>query len=285
MLQHDDPMNPSTLKRVVLCADDYAMNESVSAGILHLARAQRLSATSAMVLSPRWSVDVAPLRELRGQLDVGLHLDWTSEFAQQAGHGRPLGSLMWQSMLGQLNAEVVRRAIEQQLDVFEKQWQAAPDHVDGHQHVQQFAGVRNILVDILQRRYGASGKRPWMRVSKVSQPGLKGHIISWMGAHALFAWASQNRWPVAMPLSGVYAFDGDLAQYDAHMQSWLAHLPKSDPSQPVSIIMCHPAATLQADDPIGAARVREYTYFKSSNFEAHLETFGVQLSRGNPACQ
>ena len=175
-------MNTHFIKRVVLCADDYALNASVSQGIVNLARAKRLSATSVMTLSPRWSDDAPALRELRGVIDVGLHLDWTSEFAQQAGHGKSLGVVMWQSLRGALHADAVRDVIERQLDAFELHWQAAPDHVDGHQHVQQFSGVREVLVDVLQQRYGARVHRPWLRVSKVAQSDIKSHIITWMGA-------------------------------------------------------------------------------------------------------
>jgi len=63
------------LKNIVLCADDFALNAQVSEAITQLAGAQRISATSAMVLSPRWREDAARLKEVRGQIDVGLHLD------------------------------------------------------------------------------------------------------------------------------------------------------------------------------------------------------------------
>ena len=68
-------MTVAALPALVLCADDYALHAGVTEAVLYLARAGRLSATSAMVLSPRWADDAAPLRELRGQVDVGLHLD------------------------------------------------------------------------------------------------------------------------------------------------------------------------------------------------------------------
>ncbi len=80
------------VRRVILCADDFAANASVSRGIAELATAGRISATSAMVLSPRWAQDVALLEPVRAQIDVGLHLDWTSEFAVAQGHGLSLGN-------------------------------------------------------------------------------------------------------------------------------------------------------------------------------------------------
>ena len=83
------PSEAAGLKGVILCADDFALNGSVSLGIARLVAMGRISATSAMVLSPRWPKDVALLQPLRERIDVGLHLDWTSAFAVAAGHGRP----------------------------------------------------------------------------------------------------------------------------------------------------------------------------------------------------
>ena len=51
-------------KGVIVCADDFAVNQSASLGIAKLAGMGRVSATSAMVLSPRWAGDVALLLSL-----------------------------------------------------------------------------------------------------------------------------------------------------------------------------------------------------------------------------
>lgn len=279
--RHDGiSMNQPLLKHVVLCADDYALNAPVSEGIVNLARAQRLSATSVMVLSPRWPQDAPALRELCDTIDVGLHLDWTSEFAQQAGHGHGLGAVMWLSLRGALQPKAVREVIERQLDAFEQHWQAPPDHVDGHQHVQQFTGVREVLLDVMQQRYGALAQRPWLRVSKVAQSDLKSRIITSMGSSPLLHWAQQHRWPVASPLSGAYAFDGDVSAYAARMQGWMKNLPTTSATDALPILMCHPALHAQVGDAIGAARACEYVYFSSPDFGLHLKHFGVQLCRG-----
>jgi predicted glycoside hydrolase/deacetylase ChbG (UPF0249 family) len=113
-------------KPLVLCADDYAQHAGVTQAVLALARQGRLSATSAMVLSPRWRADAAPLRELRARLDVGLHLDFTSDFAIAAGHGLSLGTAMRRALLGGFDAEAARGVIERQLDAFEAAWGARP---------------------------------------------------------------------------------------------------------------------------------------------------------------
>jgi len=169
---------PQGLKPLVLCADDYAQEAGVSHAIVQLARQGRLSATSAMVLSPRWRQDAAPLAELRERLDVGLHLDWTSPYAQAAGHGLTLARAMRRALMGGFEQSGARTVIERQLDLFEAHWQAAPDHVDGHQHVQQFAGIREPLVELLARRYGM--KKPWLRLSRapLGQRDLKSRVIA-----------------------------------------------------------------------------------------------------------
>src|SRR5574337_1236010 len=178
----DDP------KPLVLCADDFALDAGVSDGIVGLARQGRLSATSVMTLSPRWPQDAKPLAELRGRIDVGLHLDWTSPFARAAGHGLPLAAAMRRALLGGFDRAAARAVIARQLDRFEAAWQAPPDHVDGHQHVQQFAGIRDALLALLTERYPR--QPPYLRVSRVlggagQAPGVKARIISALGARAL----------------------------------------------------------------------------------------------------
>ena len=264
-------------KPIVLCADDYALNDSVSQGILVLAKKKRLSATSVMTLSPLWAQHAPALLELQGAIDVGLHLDWTSEFAQQAGWGQALGAVMWRSLTGRLEANRVREAIERQFDAFEKIWQSPPDHVDGHQHIQQFDGLREVLCEVLARRYGQSKPKPWLRISQAHKAGFKGALISWMGANSLRDWALAHNWPVVSPLLGVYGFDGTIDDYARRMQGWLADASQLDTT---ALIMCHPAITSEMGDAIGNARAKEFAYLSSDEFVAHLNQAQMQLERG-----
>jgi len=270
-------MTQADIKQVVVCADDYALNAPVSQGIVALAVLGRLSATSVMTLSPRWAEDAVALRDVRERLDVGVHLDWTSRFAMDAGHGHGLNVVMARSMLHLYRAQAVQDEIERQLDAFEAHWQAVPDHIDGHQHIQQFAVLRDALAEVLMRRYGSSDQRPWLRVSQVAQPGLKAKVISAMGAHALERWAQHSAWPTVSPLLGAYGFDGGLDDYARHMQTWLAHLPAQKPA----LIMCHPAVSAQTDDAIGTARKREFAYLASHDFVQHMVDANVRLVRGS----
>ncbi|CAN1505342.1 HpnK, hopanoid biosynthesis associated protein HpnK [Burkholderiaceae bacterium] len=272
-------MSVSSVRDVVLCADDYAVNAPTSQGIVALVVLGRLSATSVMTCSPRWAEDAPALRDMRGRLDVGLHLDWTSSFAQSAGFGGALSTVMRRAALRRFDRQALRDEIERQLDAFEQHWHATPDHIDGHQHVHQFAGLRDALFEVLLRRYGTATTRPWLRISNVAQAGFKARVISTMGSETLQAWADDHHWPTVSPLSGAYAFDGSVADYAKSMQGWLADLPPA--SAKPAAIMCHPGASTQADDDIGPARAREFAYLASDDFVQDLRDAGVRLVRGS----
>ena len=263
-------------RSVIVCADDFAVNASASQGIAKLAQMGRLSATSAMVLSERWEHDVALLKQLRGQLDVGLHLDWTSDFAFAHGHGMPLGKAMHQALLGGFDAAAASAVIERQLDAFEHHWLAPPDFVDGHQHVHQFAGIREALVSVLVRRYGAHAVKPYLRIARVPAgwADIKSRVITWMGADALEKMADLAQLPHSQALLGVYDFAGGPQRFAALMQRWLARTPHG------AIVMCHPAQAAEPDDEIGVARAQELAYLSSPEFALVLQSAKLSLVRG-----
>lgn len=265
-------------KGVILCADDFAVNASASQGIAKLAAMGRISATSVMTLSPRWAQDVSLLQDLRGRIDVGLHLDWTSEFAIAAGHGLSLSGAMLKAALGGFDRTAARGVIDRQLDAFEARWQAPPDYVDGHQHVQQFAGIREALVQALTSRYGTrSDPMPYLRISRAPAglADLKARVIAVMGAGAIEKIAASAHVPSATALLGIYDFTGTQADYAHLMDGWLKAAPTG------SIIMCHPALAGEPGDVIGPARAQEFGYLASDAFALALEQAGVQLVRGH----
>jgi predicted glycoside hydrolase/deacetylase ChbG (UPF0249 family) len=278
---------PTAMKGVILCADDFAVNESASKGIAKLASSGRISATSAMVLSPRWPQDVVLLHDLRGQIDVGLHLDWTSEFAAASGHGLSLPAAMLKATLGGFGrgaaAAATRVVIERQLDAFEAHWKAPPDYVDGHQHVQQFAGIREVLVQVLVSRYGVGSgpgrSRSQQLYLRISRPpsgavDLKSRVITAMGATALEKLATEAGLSVTTSLLGVYDFAADGPRYARLMDGWLRAAPSG------CIIMCHPAQAAEHDDAIGVARAQEFAYLGSATFSTALAKAQVRLMRG-----
>lgn len=269
-------LNATAAKPIIVCADDFAIHAAASTGIAELARRGRLSATSAMVLSPRWAQDVALLSELRSQMDVGLHLDWTSAFAVAAGHGLSLGAAMRRAVLGGFEQAQAAGVIERQLDLFEAHWKATPDFVDGHQHVQQFAGIREALVAVLQRRYGTQAVKPYLRISRAPAglADMKSRVIAAMGADALESIAIDAYLKRATGLFGIYNFHGGASRYAVLMTQWLARAPAG------AILMCHPARLAEPGDEIGVARAQEFAYLAGDAFAASLQAAGVSIARG-----
>jgi predicted glycoside hydrolase/deacetylase ChbG (UPF0249 family) len=270
-------LNTLQMKKLVFCADDFALHRAASEGIAELAHKGCISATSVMVLSPRWPSDAALLEPLRAQIDVGLHLDWTSDFALKAGYGMSLARCMLLSLTRRIKPAEAKRVIESQLNDFEHIWQAPPDHVDGHQHVQQFPGIRDALVQVLAERYGSLSTRPYLRISKLpqAQSDSKARIIAAMGAEPLRRLARLSGTPCAPALTGVYDFSDRPFSYGQRMNDWLRSSPDG------TLLMCHPAQSVEADDTIGLARLREYNYLSGGEFQRQLKARDIQLARGS----
>ena len=273
------------MKHLILNADDFAFNAAVSRGIVTLAQQGRLTATSAMTLSPRWATDAPALAELRGQIDVGLHLNWTSPFAVDAGHGRGLKRAMLSAVMGGFNKTAARVAIERQLDAFEQVWQAPPSHIDGHQHVHQFKGIRDALVDIMAKRYNSmpSAQKPYLRVSRgaFSWLNFKANVIASLNSNAIKSIAVKANITPARGLFGIYNFEGSEADFGRLMSQWM-HSAREN-----TIIMCHPAQgaldALDVKDSIAAARQREFNYLASEAFAQALVHTKVSLKNLNSA--
>lgn len=272
-----------TTQALIVCADDFALDSGVSTAIAQLAEQGRISATSAMSLSPDWPEHARWLKPLSPHIDVGLHLDWTSPFAITAGHGCSLPQLMQRTLTRSLNRQQARTVIDTQLDRFEAAWGAAPAHVDGHQHIHQFPIIREALVQSLTVRY-PRGQRPWLRVSRPLAPGLdiKSRVIQGMGAAALQQQAQQAGLPHSSWLTGIYGFSGTAADYEARMNTWLA---QAHGHQGV-VLMCHPGHdTSSTDDAIRAARSVEFGFLAGAAFTALLAHHQWHPACGQAALQ
>ena len=266
----------SSVTPFVMCADDYGMTPEISTGILELARQKRITATSAMSLSPHWADGALPLRELQPLVDVGLHLDWTSSFAVEKGFGTSLPVLMALSTLRLLRLSTIERAVEQQLDLFETHFKAPPDHVDGHQHIHQFPVIRDVLMRVLSRRYNTQD-RPWIRIARVAErpASMKAQVINAMGANALETLAVKYGFAHSHYLTGVYNFHGHAELYLQHLHHWLARMPQG------TVLMCHPAQGPCGHAPFPQARLWEQEVLRGQPFQALLHSTQTTLVRGS----
>jgi predicted glycoside hydrolase/deacetylase ChbG (UPF0249 family) len=266
--RHADPV-----RRWVCCADDYAIDAGAIEGIAALIGQGRVTATSALVEAPLWPSAAAAL-PANARADIGLHLNLTQAFAQQPDPVWPLAELIARCRLGAISRPGLRARIERQLDAFEDCMGRAPDYVDGHQHVHQFAIVREELLSALVRRYAPA--LPWLRSTRpppaVRDP--KARLIAALGDRALRCRAAAVGARTSAYLVGVYGFDGDGPSYGRRLRRWMHAGPDG------TVLMCHPSRSPQAGDPIATARGAEYQVLGGGQFVAALSEAGIGLATG-----
>ena len=158
------------MKRLTLCADDFAQSPAISAGILQLVAAGRLQAVSCLTDSPHWP-DAAPrLKALGPGHQAGLHFNLTHGYGTTLAKCRvadlppepaqALGPLIVRALVHQLDAAAIRRRFIQQWQLFEAHYGQAPAFVDGHQHVHALPLIRRIVIEETRQRNPSA----WLRV-------------------------------------------------------------------------------------------------------------------------
>lgn len=254
------------------------MNHPVDQGVLALARQGRLSVTSCMSKGASFASDAPALAELA--IGKGLHLNLT-EAQIGTRFFLPLRSLILRSYARLIDANQVRIEIEEQCDAFETAFKQAPAYVDGHQHVHQLPVVRDLLLPILQRRYGQH--RPWLRSTRaprgIASAGerFKARLIETLGARRFGQQAKAAGFITSPHLLGVYDFTGDAQHYLQRLDGWLAL------ASPGDVLMCHPARGSAPGDAIGHQREVEFSALSDPSLPSLLAQRQVRIASGNEA--
>lgn len=156
-------------RRLIVCADDYGLTAGVSRGIRDLLERRRISATSVMAASDRWPREAAALRAVAGDANIGLHITLTEQVPlgrlpiyAPGGRFPPLGAAFKAGMLRRLPLDEIRSEIERQFESFCVHYGRSPAHIDGHHHIHQLPGVREIVVEMAR----GMGAPVWVRVSR-----------------------------------------------------------------------------------------------------------------------
>ncbi|MGB6241685.1 MAG: ChbG/HpnK family deacetylase [Castellaniella sp.] len=266
----------SEYRRIVVCADDFGMNATVDAGVLGLAGLGRLSATSLLVDGPSAAHNLPAL--LATHLQVGLHLNLTESFGQR-GFCQPLKSLIQSAYLRRLPLDQVRTEISRQLDGFQNLTGRLPDYVDGHQHVHQLPGVRDLLLQALKDRAAT----PWIRdTGRPRLAGLpwrlrvKARVIAGLGAAGLRRRVQAAGLIQNPGFLGVYDFTGGVSAYETWMSRWLAQARDGD------VLMCHPAQGTDARDALSDQRQAEYAVLSSARMAQRLADHHLTIAGTDP---
>ena len=268
----------------VLCADDYALTDGVSRGIEELARAGRLSATSALVTTRHWPEHARRVLELRRHIQVGLHLNLTlgqplAPMPKLAPDGRfpTIGHVIKLALAGRIDTSEIEHEVARQIAKFMSAAGVAPDFVDGHQHVHALPGVRRGVIAALRAAF-PNGK-PWIRdpadgataiVARRAEPakalvlaslaGGFGAAVRCHGFRTNAGFAGVSRFNRAKP------FAEELTRFFAK-------------PGPAHLIMCHPGHVdpeLTTLDPVVDRREDEYaTLARQPDLPALIMTGGA----------
>lgn len=275
--------------RVILCADDYAIAPGVSRAIRRLVKAGRLTATSCMTVSPTWPEEARALRPLADRADVGLHVTLTNlrpltvmPVTCPEGRFSDIRTLTIQSWRRRLDLREIAAELTQQVDAFEAAFGRPPAFLDGHQHVHQLPGIRDVVLELWDRRLRASGG--WLRVTDeplaaILRRGVANDtaiIVSLLG-RGLGRRARARAIPVNDGFTGIHDFSGHVPY--ARLFERFLRAPRGR-----YLVMCHPGEAddaLRAVDDVTDAREEELRFFESDEFPALLARRGLRLARFN----
>jgi predicted glycoside hydrolase/deacetylase ChbG (UPF0249 family) len=254
--------------------DDFGLHPGICDASLQLVSQARVHAIGCMVGGAAWTDDYPCLVNLPSErLDLGLHLDLTERPLTQPGQA--LRQLIARAYTRSLDLPAVRTEIAAQLDAFESALGRRPAYVDGHQHVHQLPGVRQVLLEALSRRY--AGDLPWLRRTRaVARTGrwrdsAKTALIAGLGARGLAAQARQLGFGQNRRLWGVYDFRGDESAYRARLAGWLRECGDGD------LLMCHPGVSHDPGDALIDSRTVEFHVLSSTAFGLMLRAEAIQL--------
>ncbi|MDF1797474.1 MAG: ChbG/HpnK family deacetylase [Coxiellaceae bacterium] len=261
-------------KKIILCADDYGYNEPVSKAILQLIENKRINATSCMVNMPNWQQHAEQLKAVAKDVQIGLHLNLT-EGEEAISHKK----LVLRSVIGHIPYSKLSRLIERQFTTFFETMGHAPDFIDGHQHIHQLSGIRNMIV-MCYSKY-LKDNHCWVRLSANSINKMfllpfpqKQLLIYWTGYKRLKRLLNVDRIPHNKSFAGVYDFEQH-QNYREYFLQFLQHIDNQ------GLIMCHPGLdNLQTPcrDEIAESRVTEYHYFNSQQFVDDLASHNIALA-------
>lgn len=268
---------PALPRSLALCADDYGMSPGVSAGIIRLGKAGRLSAVSCMTSVAHWSRCADVLQALPASVELGLHLNLTEgmplsrPLAARWPRFPGLPALILQAHLRLLPMVELQAEIQAQWWAFSAATGRAPMYIDGHQHVHHLPGVRDLVLELVGQMPGRIAVR---NTAQVLGPGhgVKRWLIRHTGGRVLQRELQRRQIPHNPVLLGAYDFqDNDFRQ---RMRRWLVSLPAQG-----GLLFCHPAFARDGDPQVafGAARRRELHYLASDEFLLDLAQANVVL--------
>jgi chitin disaccharide deacetylase len=274
------------MKTLMLIADDFALTDGVSRGIVRLLEHRRLSGTGAMTNRPHWKKWAYALCDLSSSQQTGLHLNLTTgapltrmQTFAPSGSFPSLSTVLKKAIWNQIPTYEIRLEIDAQLTEFEESMHRPPHFIDGHQHVHGLNGIAQVLLAAIADRY-SSDERPWIRnpgdkVRSIVKRRLqfrKAFAVSWLvrglAMHCKRAGLNTNN-----SFAGFSSFDParnfsiDFSSYLLAASEW-------------HVVMCHPGeidSELSRIDQVIETRQQELDFLLSEHASEAIERAGLEL--------
>jgi hypothetical protein len=265
------------MKRLILCADDYALAPGVSQAIRELAAAGRLNATSVMTPGPDLGAEAKQLLAVASPgFQIGLHVTLTGGLMPLTVPRLPrfwpgIPPLMAAAFLRRIDRNAVAAEIEAQFAAFSEAFGRPPRFVDGHQHAHLLPGIRDLVLDAIKHHAPSA----WVRQCRGPHGagrGVKGQVIAALSGGLKRAAAARSI-AINPAFSGAYDF-GQAERFAAIFPGFLRDLPEG------SLVMVHPGhvdEALRRVDPIHAPREQEFAYLAGDVFPTDLAAAGFAL--------
>ena len=280
---------PPQAARIGACADDYGLTAGVSRGIRELLAAGAISATSVMAASESWPGEapalLAVIHGAREPLDIGLHVTLTDQtplgrmpaFAP-SGVFPPLPAVLGAGLSRRLPLAEIEAEIERQLAAFIAHFGGPPAHIDGHHHIHQLPGIRDIVLRMAQRLapascYVRSCVEPTRNILRRGVATPKALLISGLG-RGLSRRARAAGVPTNAGFSGVY----DFARETRPLADVFARFLRGAGER--HLVMCHPGysdAVLAGKDQLTTARETELAFLASDAWPRLIGAAGLRI--------
>jgi len=258
-----------TLKKIIICADDYGQNTAVSKGILELVQNRRISAVSCLVNYEDFSFYADQIKPFINDIDIGLHFDLTST--------HNLVSLLIKSKLRLLRRTDIEVEFNHQLNRFIKIIGKTPDFIDGHQHIHQLPIICDAIFNICDKRI--KDKKPYIRyvnykkLCSLPTAKIKNLVIKLAADLNFEQKLIESNIPYNKSFTGIYDFKNS-AKYPSLFPQFLAQIESN------GILMCHPGMqSNDPEDPIAKHRYNEWKYFSSEQFLADCQKASISIGR------
>lgn len=272
------------MRRIVLCADDYALSPGVSAGIRELIAAGRINATSVMTIFPEFAAEAEALQAVKSPIpfQIGLHATLTGGFTPLAttpietpGGRLPMSHRTYPPLgFFRIDRAKVKAEVKAQIEKFIGAFGRAPDYVDGHQHVQLMPGISAPFLEAVAEL----APEAWVR--QCAPARLTDEIFNAKSRFLGFLSFSfrrkvrRNGLRFNPAFSGAYDYDRP-SEFGALFARFVGGLPEG------GVVMCHPGhpdEILKARDTLTDQREKEYAFLMGGAFPDILARAGATLA-------